>query len=142
MSKIGRINTENDYQNLFEELERRYGPAIAQDLIDQIMKIEEDQTQKPDYMGVKALSEALELMRLDVRNAINRLKALRHQKDLLPDGVLDLDEKRMEMRLEDLLTCYRVLMHGFYRSYRQAMAAYTWPVYKPRQKQEPERMAA
>lgn len=55
---------ENDYQALYEMLEVRYGPALAQSIIDEIRKAD-DPAHIPDYMGVKMLSEVLESMQPD-----------------------------------------------------------------------------
>ncbi len=63
MKTINEIH-ESDHQALFEELEARYGSAVAQGIIDQIRKVEApDLKGTPDYMAVKACSEMLELFR-------------------------------------------------------------------------------
>lgn len=53
-----------DYQSLQDYLEQRYGAAIAQDLIEQIKKAD-DESYIPDYMDVKMLSDVLEDIQSD-----------------------------------------------------------------------------
>lgn len=134
---------ERHYQALYEELEKRYGPYAAQDIVDQIRKMD-DQADTPEFMDVKAVSEALELLRLELRNSINRLKVLRHEKSHWPCGIEDLEEKRLEYRINRLLPVYWIIMQGFYRLYTKAMTAYDKPYINPYKKvrQEPEQMAA
>lgn len=114
---------EQSYQALYEELERRYGPFAAQEIVDQVKKADEANKGTPSYMGVKAVSEALELFRLEIRNTIGRLKVTRHEKSHWPDGVADLEEKRLEHDLQRLLPVYWVVMQSYYRLYTQAMEA-------------------
>ena len=45
---------------LREDLERRYGPAMAQDILDQLKKADSLQ-ECPDYLSVKTLSEGEEI---------------------------------------------------------------------------------
>ena len=58
------IKNGDDYQSLYEQLEKRYGPALAQTILDEIKKAD-DQSYVPDYMSVKMLSEVLESMEPD-----------------------------------------------------------------------------
>jgi hypothetical protein len=53
---------EIDYFKLQEELERQYGPATAQDIVDRLKKTEKA-GKEPDYMDVKLLSELAEKFR-------------------------------------------------------------------------------
>ena len=55
---------------LAEDLERRYGPAMAQDILDQLKKAE-GCTGPADYLSVKTLSEGEELYRRDAQEALN-----------------------------------------------------------------------
>lgn len=52
------------YQTLYEALEVKYGPALAQSILEEIRKAD-NPAQIPDYMGVKMLSEVLESMEPD-----------------------------------------------------------------------------
>ena len=55
---------EDELQALYEELECRYGPALAQSIIDEIRKAD-NPAYKPDYMPVKLMSEVMEDVGLD-----------------------------------------------------------------------------
>ena len=126
--------TEEDktgYPVLQEELERRYGPAMAQEIVDQIKKAEKTDHQ-PDYMAVKAVSEAVELFRNEAQQAIHRIKA---RKTVANDDITNLGEKRAWKDLEKFFGLY-VTMHCIYsRMYRKAIAPYVgkradWTKYK------------
>ena len=65
-----------DTQKLQDELEKQYGPAVAQDIIDRIRK-NGNPAKAPDYMDVKAMSELQERFRAQAMMAVWRLKAWR-----------------------------------------------------------------
>ena len=48
-----------DYQALYEILEERYGPAIAQNIIDEIKKAD-NPAYVPEYIDVRLLSDVVE----------------------------------------------------------------------------------
>lgn len=108
---------------LQEELELRYGPGLAQQIADQIRQIE-DPAYVPDFMAVKALSEALEIFRAEAKGTVLRLKA---GKAVKRAGVIDLDEKRLERDLNRLFACYREAQRGFYILFDRAMKACQCP---------------
>lgn len=110
-----------DYQSLQEELTNRYGPAMAQEIIDQIKKTEKT-NEMPDYMNFHALSEILENLRQEAQEA---LKNLRNQKKSRQSrGVINLDEKTAQAEFEHLFSLYYKTQKAFYRMYRSAMAAH------------------
>ncbi len=107
-----------DYTALQEELEARYGVAVAQEIIDQIKKAD-DQDNKPDYMPVKAVSEALELFRGEAQEIVQKLKDVNSKN--LPDGIADLEEKRLQNELEHIFNCYWLSQQAFYKLYHKAL---------------------
>jgi len=48
-----------DYQALYETLEERYGPAIAQNIIDEVKKTD-NPAYTPEYVDVRLLSDVVE----------------------------------------------------------------------------------
>lgn len=112
MSNIQEKQEEADWQLLYEQLERRYGPALAQDIVDQIRKAESS-AETPDYMVLKALSEACELFRCEARAAVRALRS----------RVTD-DEEQRRRDLEIAFRCYRRSQRGFSRLSRRFMGAY------------------
>lgn len=76
IDSIDKTNKGSDTA-LREDLERRYGPAMAQDILDQLKKAEGVCGPKsaPDYLSVKTLSEGEEMYRRDAQEALKRLKA-------------------------------------------------------------------
>jgi hypothetical protein len=115
---------EPDYQALQDELERRYGPALAQDIVDQIRKTEAPDF-IPGYVAVKAASEVLELFRGETREALRKLKGSRTTKAANDDGrLVSLETARLRHEFERLFDLYFLSQRGFYRIYRKAMSAY------------------
>lgn len=125
-------------QALQEELEVRYGPALAQQIADEIKKAEKA-AHVPDFMAVKAVSETMELFRDEAQKALQNLKGRRKAAN---DDVTDMDEKRARQEFEKLFGLYLVAQHNFYEMYRKAMSAHleevpAWKRYK-KMHQEPE----
>lgn len=118
MSNTVKKNQEMSLQALYEELEVRYGAGLAQEIVDQIMKTE-DQDNKPEFMAVKALSEVLEVLRGETQGAAKKLRIERSKK--LPTKVSNLETKRLQNDLNQLLDCYWLVQHGFYKAYDRAM---------------------
>lgn len=106
------------YLALYEELEARYGAAIAQQIIDQIKKAD-DLGHRPDYMPVKAVSEALELFRGETRKTIRKLKEVKSNN--LPSDITNLEEKRLQKELEHIFACYWLSQQAFYKLYNRAL---------------------
>lgn len=118
MSNTIKKDEKEGFQALYEELEIRYGAGLAQEIVDQIKKTEDD-TYKPEYMQVKALSEVLEVVRLDTKESVKKLKSRRF-KDL-PDQITVLEEKRLQREFDHLWKCYMTVQKGFYRLYNRGL---------------------
>lgn len=118
MSNTIKKNQETSLQALHEELEVRYGPAMAQEIIDEIEKTE-DQDNKPEYMAVKALSEALEIFRADAQETVKKLKKIKFND--FPVDVASLEEKRLQNELKHIFNCYWLIQHSFYTLYERAL---------------------
>ena len=82
MSNTMQKDKEQGYIALYEELEARYGAALAQQIVDQIKKADK-QDNRPEYMAVKAVSETLELFRGQTRQTLQKLKQVRLEDHLL-----------------------------------------------------------
>lgn len=116
------LNTKKDQeaslQALYEQLEVRYGAGLAQEIVDQIKKTE-DQDNKPEFMAVKALSEVLEVFRADAQEIIKKLKIERSKP--LPTEIANLEAKRLQNNLNDIFKSYWLVQHSFYQSYNKAL---------------------
>lgn len=121
MSTQPTLKNEADYQTLQEELEQRYGPALAQQIIDQIKQADKPNS-KPHFVTVKALSEATEIFRADARNIIKDLKETEPD-DQNAASVVYIDVERQKRELERILNLYFLCQKRFYRFYHKAMAA-------------------
>lgn len=122
-------NKENlDTQKLQEELEKQYGPAVAQDIVDRIRKNGPLAT-TPDYMDVKAMSELQERFRAQAMMAVWKLKEWRktqglpvaHQKLVQLEGIF------LQRQCEDAIALYRLANKSYFAMYREAMAAFSAP---------------
>lgn len=113
-----------DYQALQDELELRYGAAMAQEIIDEIRKVE-DPDFLPDYITVKAASEVLEFFRAKTKEKLGILTLRRMAGVWTAPGIIDLDDKRMEKEVATFFGLYFQAQHIFYRLYARAMSQYT-----------------
>lgn len=118
MSNTDKKNQEMSQQALYEQLEVRYGAGLAQEIVDQIKKTE-DQDNKPEFMAVKALSEVLEAFRAEAREIVKKLK-IERSKGYSAD-IANLDAKRLQNDLNNIFECYWLVQHGFYKSYNKAL---------------------
>ena len=129
----------NDYKELQEELERRYGPAFAQQIIDQVIKTEKT-SEMPDYMNFHAMSEVLESLRQESQGSLKNLKALNKNKQ--GRGVISFERSKAEEEFKSIFSLYLDAQQGFYRMYHGAMAAHieqipSWKKYQKTHKQTP-----
>lgn len=115
---------------LAEDLERRYGPAMAQDILDQLKKAEAC-TGSVDYLSVKTLSEGEELYRRDAQEALKRLKASKMTKIKARLGVIEFEGAFLQKEFERSFAFYLRFHRGYHVLYRQAMQAYKIKAYVP-----------
>lgn len=118
---------------LREDLERRYGPAMAQDILDQLKKAEGlcGPESAPDYLSVKTLSEGEELFRRDAQQALKRLKAWKRGQAEIRQGVIEFEGAFLLKEFERSFAFYMRFHKGYHVLYRQAMRAYKVKAYMP-----------
>lgn len=120
-----RIETKD--LKLQEDLERRFGEAMAQEIMDQIKKadnINKGLNTRPDYCGVKALSEGAEIYRREAQITLKRLKTWKRNHDEAKPGVVDWDGAFLKSQFERSFSFYLRFNRSFHILYRQAMEAY------------------
>jgi hypothetical protein len=125
---------QNQDQTLFDDLERRYGPAMAQEIIDQLKKAEnlkKSVSSPVEYMAVKALSEATEIYRQDAKVALKHLKTCRRNKTAPSKNIVEFDDAFLQKEFDRSFSFYLRFHHAFHVQYRQAMAAYKVKAYVP-----------
>lgn len=113
-------------EQLQADLERQYGPAVAQDIMDRLQK-SGDLAKTPDYMDVKAMSELQEKFRAQAMMAIWRLREWRraqpasaHHKNLVQlEGVF------LTRQCADAVKLYRLATKTYHAMYREALDAIT-----------------
>jgi len=118
MSNTDKNNQETSLEALYEELELRYGVGLAQEIIDQIKKTE-DQDNKPEFMAVKALSEVLEVFRAEAQEIVKKLK--NDNSRAFSEKVTDIEAKRLQHDLDNIFKCYWLVQHSFYKNYNKAL---------------------
>lgn len=121
---------------LREDLERRYGPGMAQDILDQLKKAEGPNSGKDeaDYLSVKTLSEAEELYRREAQIALGRFKEWRRGADASRKGVVEFEGAFLQKDFERAFSFYLRFHKGYHVLYRQAMQAYKVKAYVPTHK--------
>lgn len=122
-----------DDMALREDLEHRYGPAMAQDILDQLKKAEGVCPSKtaPDYLSVKTLSEGEEMYRRDAQEALKRLKAWKRGKVEARKSVVEFEGPFLQKEFERSFGFYLRFHKGYHVLYRQAMHAYKVKAYVP-----------
>lgn len=120
-------NKRSDDTALREDLERRYGPAMAQDIMDQLKKadsINKGLNTCADYCSVKALSEGAEIYRHEAQATLKRLKMWICNHDDAKPGIVDWDYAFLKSQFEKNFSFYLRFNRSFHILYRQAMEAY------------------
>ncbi len=122
LKKSNEINVEA----LQEELERKYGPAVAQDIADHIRTTGPAVAKTPDYMDVKAMSELSERFRAQAMMAVWRLKDWRRKEKnrQMRDNLIRLEGAFLQRQCEDAITLYRQANKSYFAMYREAMAVF------------------
>lgn len=131
-------NKENlDIQKLQEELEKQYGPAVAQDIVDRIRK-NGPIAKTPEYMDVKAMSELQERFRAQAMMAVWRFKQWRktQNKGAFHQNLVHLEGVFLQRQCEDAIALYRLANKSYFAMYREAMAALTAPAFAVSYKKE------
>ena len=120
-------NKENlDIQTLQDDLEKQYGPAVAQDIADRLRKTG-NAGKTPDYMDVKAMSELQEKFRAQAMMAVWRLKEWRkaQHKSIFQKNLVQLEGVFLKRQCEDAIKLYRHANKSYFAMYREAMAFLT-----------------
>ena len=138
MFEIYEKTNRRDDKALREDLERRYGPAMAQDILDQLKKAEGVCGPKsaPEYLSVKTLSEGEEMYRRDAQEALKRLKASKRGKVEARKDVVEFEGPFLLKEFERSFGFYLRFNKGYHVLYRQAMQAYKVKAYVPAHKIE------
>lgn len=122
---------------LAEDLERRYGPAMAQDILDQLKKAE-GRSGSADYLSVKTLSEGEEIYRRDAQEALKRLKAWKCGHLQNRKGVIEFEGPFLLKEFERSFSFYLRFHKAYHVLYRQAMQVYKVKAYVPAAHQPPQ----
>ena len=118
-------------ETLQEQLERQYGPAVAQDIMDRLYK---DQPAAkvakpaPDYMDVKAMSEIAERQRAQAMMDIWTLREWRKANDASRPShknLISLEGVCLERKCAEAIKAYRHSHKTYFEMYREALAAIT-----------------
>lgn len=115
----------SDLQKLQNELERQYGPGVAQDIIDRIRK-NGPVAKTLDYMDVKAMSELAERFRAQAMMAVWRLREWRktQNKPAYQQNLIQLEGLFLERQCVDAIALYRMANKTYFAMYREAMASF------------------
>lgn len=117
---------ENDMKQLQADLEVQYGPAVAQDIIDQLNRGNKaNRRSAPDYMDVKAMSELQERFRAQAMMAVWKLKEWRRQqKQTSPHtNLVVLEGAFLQRQCDEAVKLYRLANKNYHSMYREAMDA-------------------
>lgn len=128
-----RKSTKESDLALIEDLEKRYGPAMAQYILDQLKRAEALDVPKsvPDCLSVKAMSEAEEIYRREAHVILERLKAWKRDSRNGRQDVVEFEGLFLAKEFERTFGFYLRFNRGFHVLYRQAMQAYKVKAYVP-----------
>ncbi|MEO1193315.1 MAG: hypothetical protein AAFY02_16250 [Pseudomonadota bacterium] len=136
--------TETDYTILQKALEKRYGEAVAEDIMKHI-RLADQPNAEPNYCSVKALSEVTEKSRDEVREKVKRVKRDKPKSETRASGVVDFDREKRHADLEEALDLYLRSQRLYYRSYQKMRRALMDEVPEPKRykkRKEPEVLLA
>jgi len=125
-----KIENSSDLTYLQEELESKYGPAVAQDIIDRLNKTPQKSAAKaPDYMDVKAMSELTERHRAAAMMIVWKLKEFRKSQNKInaPKNITQLEGAQLTRQCQDAISLYRLSHQTYFQMYRDALAAFSVP---------------
>lgn len=110
---------------LHAELELKYGPAVAQGLVDDLARRQTGRA--PQYMDVKALSELQERFRAQAMVAVWRLKEWRRGNKArgFEQNLIQLEGALLRRQCEDAVRLYRQATKSYFAMHRAAMAHFT-----------------
>ncbi len=133
MTDINKEFFNKDDLALVEDLERRFGPAMAQQIMDELKKAEKPKKLAPgiDYMGAKTLSEASEMYRRDAQTALRRYKNWKGECGISMKDVVDMEGAFLKKEFQRSFDFYRRFNKGFFTIDRQAMQTYKTGSYVP-----------
>lgn len=117
----------NEISALHAELELKYGPAVAQGLIDDLNRRAQPQNRAPQYMDVKALSELQERFRAQAMVAVWRLREWRRagMAQDFQQNLIQLEGAMLRRQCEDAFRLYRQATNSYFALHRAAMAHFT-----------------
>ena len=126
-------NGQNYDLMMLEDLERRFGPAMAQQIMDELKKAENPKKLASDinYMGAKALSEASEMYRREAQIALRDYRKWKSDKHAVWKDVVDIEGALLKKEFQRNFNFYRRFNKGFFTIYRQAMKTYKTGTYAP-----------
>lgn len=134
MTENHKENTKKDDFALTEDLERRFGPAMAQQIMDELKKAANPKKVASgsfDYMAAKTLSEASEMYRREAQTALRRYKIWKGECGIAMKDVVDMEGAFLKKEFQRNFDFYRRFNKGFFIIYRQAMQAYKTGSYVP-----------
>lgn len=133
MTEIYKEIAKKDDFALAEDLERRFGPAMAQQIMDELKKAEKPTKVASgfDYIGAKALSEASEMYRRESQTALCRYKNWKRKCGSAMKDVVDMEGAFLKKEFQRSFDFYRRFNRGFFIIYRQAMQTYKTGSYVP-----------
>lgn len=126
MNNTIRLIDDNDIQLLQDELEQRYGPAAAQDIIDQLLKTQR-QDDVTSCLLVKALCDMTGLFREEAKETLAAFRASRATPARYGDNVLSLEASRLEQKFRKIYRLYWISMKLYYPLYGTALAEMRLP---------------
>ena len=133
MTDINKEFFKKDDLALIEDLERRFGPAMAQEIMDELKKAEKPKKVASgiNYMGAKTLSEAAEMYRRDAQTALRRYKNWKDGWGIDLKDAVDMEGAFLKKEFQRSFDLYRRFHKGFFTVYRQAMQIHKTGSYVP-----------
>lgn len=121
MSNTIKKATEEDNQALFDELESRYGSAAAQEIMDQIEKVQ-NSGKAPDCLLVKALCDMNEMFRGEAQTMAVALRQCRNEWTRHGHNVTPIAKPALEAEFRKIYRLWWIIMKVFHPFYKTALA--------------------
>ncbi|WP_306257368.1 hypothetical protein [Pararhizobium sp. IMCC21322] len=126
MSNTNKNTEKEDNEALKAELEKRYGEAVAQEIMDQIERATVETT-VPDYMPFKASTEMLELFRGEAQDLSKELRKMRRSRK--ESKIAYIAERTLEIEFNRIFRLYWTSMKLHHALYHKVKTALSKPSY-------------
>lgn len=125
--------TDTPPYDLQDQLEQRYGPALSQQILEEIRKTEHHARSMPAYGSeLRELSELVKMFRAQAVQSLWRLRSWRKREDYVSPNqkFIQMEGEFLARQLSDSVALYRQGNHHYHQALKLAMSELKTDYYK------------